>query len=67
MLLEEAAFENELYRVMDVLAENFYGIQQGLMRRRESAPMLLLYDTTSTYFEGMCAQDGEYGYSRDKR
>jgi transposase len=30
-------------------------------------PVLFLYDVTSTYFEGTKAEDGEYGYQRDKR
>jgi len=59
--------EDELYRVMDKLHENFYSIQKRLAGGRESSPVLLLYDTTSTYFEGTCAEEGQYGYSRDKR
>jgi len=59
--------EDELYRVMDVLHNNFYRVQKRLQRRNEAAPVLYLYDVTSTYFEGRKAEDGEYGYSRDKR
>ncbi len=59
--------EDELYRVMDRLHESFYQIQHRIQRREESSPVLLLYDCTSTYFEGQCAEDGRYGYSRDKR
>ena len=60
--------EDELYRVMDVLHEQFYAIQERLRSLlRPSGPLLCLYDITSTYFEGTKAEDGEYGYSRDKR
>ncbi|MFW0860417.1 MAG: IS1634 family transposase [Dehalococcoidia bacterium] len=59
--------EDELYRVMDKLHEQFYSIQERLRARRQAAPVLCLYDITSTYFEGTKAEDGEYGYSRDKR
>lgn len=59
--------EDELYRVMDVLHKNFYQVQKKLQIRNEAVPVLYLYDVTSTYFEGRKAEDGEYGYSRDKR
>lgn len=59
--------EEELYRVMDELHEQFYAIQERLRSRRPAAPVLCLYDITSTYFEGTKAEDGEYGHSRDKR
>ncbi|MFO8059657.1 MAG: IS1634 family transposase [Bacillota bacterium] len=59
--------EDELYRVMDRLHEQFYAIQDRIQKREDAAPVLLLYDCTSTYFEGQCAEDGRYGYSRDKR
>lgn len=59
--------EDELYRVMDKLNEQFYSIQERLRARRPAAPVLCLYDITSIYFEGTKAEDGEYGYPRDKR
>jgi len=59
--------EDELYRVMDVLHEQFYTIQERLRSRCRAAPVLCLYDITSTYFEGTEAEDGDYGHSRDKR
>jgi len=58
--------EDELYRVMDRLHEGFYDVQERI-QQNEDSPALLLYDCTSTYFEGTCAEEGEYGYSRDKR
>ncbi len=59
--------EDELYRVMDVLHENFYQLQERLTNRRKASPVLCLYDITSTYFEGTYSDEGEYGHSRDKR
>jgi len=59
--------EDVLYEVMDVLHENFYTIQEALRGKNEGCPVMLLYDITSTYFEGTKAEDGEYGHSRDKR
>jgi transposase len=56
-----------LYRVMDKLHEQFYSIQERLRSQRQAAPVLCLYDITSTYFEGTEAEDGDYGHSRDKR
>lgn len=59
--------EDELYEVMDDLNENFYTIQEALRKTNDDQPVMLLYDITSTYFEGTKADDGEYGHSRDKR
>jgi transposase len=59
--------EDELYRVMDKLHQHFYTIQQRLQTERAAAPVLCLYDLTSTYFEGTRADEGAYGHSRDKR
>lgn len=60
--------EDTLYEVMDKLEENFQSIQNRLRDLHQPEdPTLLLYDTTSTYFEGVCADEGEYGHSKDKR
>jgi len=59
--------EDTLYEVMDRLEASFEGIQQKLAEAQPAAPTLMLYDTTSTYFEGTEAQNGEYGFSKDKR
>ena len=58
--------EDELYGVMDKLEDNFYSVQENLTEE-DPEPTLFLYDTTSTYFEGTEAEEGEYGYSKDKR
>ena len=59
--------EDVLYDVMDVMHKNFYTIQEALRGKMEDCPVMLLYDITSTYFEGTKAEEGEYGHSRDKR
>ena len=59
--------ENELYKIMDLLFHNYYDIQKRLRESNDSSNTLLLYDITSTYFEGQKAEGGEYGYSRDHR
>ncbi len=60
--------EDELYLTMDALNEKFYEIQKALRRQNtQEEPVMLLYDITSTYFEGTKAEGAEYGYSRDKR
>lgn len=60
--------QDTLYEVMDQLADSFRTIQKNLRNQHGSeAPRLMLYDTTSTYFEGTCADEGAYGHSKDKR
>ena len=59
--------EDVLYEVLDRLAEQFYPLQENLADAAEGEPTLMLYDTTSTYFEGTEAEGGEYGNSKDKR
>lgn len=59
--------EDVLYEVLDHLAEDFYPLQEKLADSADRESTLLLYDTTSTYFEGREAEGGEYGNSKDKR
>jgi len=59
--------EDSLYQAMDELEEAFYTTQAALRAQHRPAPRLLLYDITSTYFEGSEAEEAAYGYSRDKR
>ncbi|MBO8129876.1 MAG: IS1634 family transposase [Peptococcaceae bacterium] len=59
--------EDSLYETMDELHKVFYEVQEKLMENRSAPPTLLLYDITSSYFEGTHADDAKYGYSRDKR
>ena len=35
------------------------------MQRHGKPPVWVLYDVTSSYFEGECNELGQYGYNRD--
>jgi len=59
--------EDTLYEVMDALESSFEEVQQKLATTGSEAPTLMLYDTTSTYFEGTDAENAEHGFSKDKR
>jgi transposase len=64
---------DRLYRGMDYLRKQKQAIEQHLRRRLgqllDLSFDILLYDLTSTYFEGQCAGNGQakLGYSRDKQ
>lgn len=59
------ADEDELYLAMDWLLERQKRIEGGLAKRHLSDGSLVLYDLTSTYFEGHCCPIAKLGYSRD--
>lgn len=61
--------EDLLYAAMDSLNGNWVKIEKGLYREgMPDGAMLVLYDLTSTYFEGKSPVNmGKYGYSRDGR
>jgi transposase len=59
--------ENDLYRAMDWLVPRQPQIEAALARRHLSDGTLVLYDVTSTYFEGRRCPLAKYGYSRDER
>jgi hypothetical protein len=59
------ANEDELYAAMDWLRERQERIEEGLAKRHLSDGALVLYDLTSTYFEGHCCPLAKLGYSRD--
>ncbi len=59
--------ENDLYRAMDWLVERQPQIESALAGRHLSDGTLVLYDVTSTYFEGRHCPLAHYGYSRDER
>ena len=65
MLGIEAVTEDELYAAMDWLLERQGAIEQRLAKRHLSDGALVLYDVTSTYFEGRCCPLARRGYSRD--
>lgn len=65
--------EDALYRQMDLLYPNRAKIESALVQRERTLfnlkQMVLLYDLTSTYFEGQAKGNpkAKLGYSRDKR
>ena len=59
------ADENDLYAAMDWLLERQEAIQKKLAARHLSAGGLVLYDLSSSYFEGHCCPLAKLGYSRD--
>jgi hypothetical protein len=61
----EHADEDDLYAAMDWLLEGQARIEQKLAQRHLSAGGLVLYDLSSSYFEGSCCALAKAGYSRD--
>jgi hypothetical protein len=72
-LESEKVNDDRLYRALDRLLPHKREIEQHLVRRLGELFALdydlLLYDVTSTYFEGLAAQNphAQRGYSRDHR
>ncbi len=69
----ETVYDNRLYRALDQLLPHKAALEQHLRRRLGELFALeydlLLYDVTSTYFEGLAAGNAlaQRGYSRDHR
>jgi transposase len=61
------ANEDELYRAMDWLLERQPRIEQGFAQRHLAEGGLVLYDLTSTYFEGRHCELARRGHSRDDK
>ena len=59
--------EDDLYAAMDWLFARQEKIEVSLAQRHLSEGTLVLYDLTSTYFEGRHCPLAKYGYSRDER
>jgi transposase len=59
--------EREPYEALDWLIERQTRIENGLARRHLADGVLVLYDVTSSYFEGRCCPLARYGHSRDHR
>ena len=61
--------EEDLYAALDWLAGQQARIEQAVyqdyVKRCGQPPMLVLYDVTSSYFEGECNELAQYGYNRD--
>lgn len=67
----EAFTEDNLYKALDWLELSQEEIEEKLYKRyakeHGKPPALLLYDVTSSYFEGEKNELAEYGYNRDKK
>lgn len=59
--------EDDLYAAMDWLQSRQEAIESRLAARHLSEATLVLYDLTSTYFEGRHCPLARFGYSRDER
>jgi transposase len=61
----EGADQDDLYRAMDWLLDRQASIEDRLARRHLRDGELVLYDVSSTYFEGRSCPLARLGYSRD--
>jgi hypothetical protein len=61
------ADEDDLYAAMDWLLERQERIEDRLARRHLKAGELVLYDVSSSYFEGRSCELARLGYSRDQK
>jgi transposase len=57
--------EQELYGALDWLVEQQERVEKALARRHLKNGTLVLYDVTSTYFEGRTCPLARFGYNRD--
>jgi transposase len=62
-----AASEDDLYAAMDWLLQRQGTIQKKLAARHLRTGSLVLYDLSSSYFEGTTCPLAKLGYSRDRR
>jgi len=63
----DSADETELYQAMDWLLIRQARIEQSLAQRKLARGGVVLYDLTSTYFEGRHCPLGKLGHSRDDK
>jgi hypothetical protein len=59
--------DREAYEALDWLLERQERVENGLARRHLKDGVLVLYDVTSSYFEGHHCPLAQYGHSRDHR
>ena len=58
--------EDDLYAVLDEIAEKRHRIEVELFRvRNKACSRLFLYDVTSSYLEGTCNELSAWGFNRD--
>src|SRR6516165_68275 len=60
-----AVDEIALYRALDWLGARQGAIETALARRHLAEGALVLYDLSSSWFEGQCCELARFGYSRD--
>ncbi len=63
----ESATAEDLYETMDWLFSRQDRIENRLAKRHLCDGTLVLYDVSSTYFEGRCCPLAKLGHSRDER
>jgi hypothetical protein len=63
--LEVGVNEDDLYAAMDWLLTRQSALEAALAKRHLSEGSLVLYDVSSTYFEGRCCALARLGHSRD--
>ncbi|BAY96756.1 transposase IS1634 family protein [Tolypothrix tenuis PCC 7101] len=61
----EGADEDELYQAMDWLLDKQETIENNLAAKHLAEGTLVLYDVSSSYFEGKTCPLAQYGYNRD--
>lgn len=59
------ATEDDLYATMDWLLERQPQIEAELAKRHLAQDSLVLYDVSSSYFEGRCCPLADFGHNRD--
>jgi len=57
--------EDELYAALDWLGERQAAIETALAKRHLKDGTLVLYDVSSSYFEGRCCPLAHFGHNRD--
>ena len=65
--LPEAVDEDSLYAALDWLLSRQETVESGLAQRHLHEASLVLYDVSSTYFEGHACPLARFGHSRDSR
>lgn len=64
---QEKRAVGELYSAMDWLLERQEKVENALAKRHLGQGCTVLYDLSSSYFEGHCCSLAQHGYSRDGR
>lgn len=65
--LDHAVEETQLYHALDWLLQRQQKIENALAKRHLCEGSLVLYDVSSTYFEGRHCPLARFGHSRDER